>query len=126
MKKLLFYLLNLTWCLPQNIIGVILFLFNFKKSRVYHNGRVIVKWNYGGSVSLGAFIFVSSYDKELVMHEYGHTIQSLILGFFYLLVIGLPSIIWASCFENYRRKHKVSYYAFYTEKWANKLVGLKY
>lgn len=126
MKKLLFWLLNFTWCLPQNIIGGILYLINIKKSHIKHKDAIVTKWNYGGSVSLGAFIFVSSYDNELMVHEYGHTIQSLILGFFYLFVIGIPSIVWASCFENYRRKHKVSYYAFYTEKWANKLVGLKY
>ena len=58
------------------------------------------------------------------MHEYGHSIQSKILGPLYLLVIGLPSIIWAGLFEKYRNKHKISYYSFFTEKWANKLVGL--
>lgn len=126
MKKIVFWLLNLTWCLPQNIIGFILFLFNLRKSRKTYNGRIIVRWWYGGSVSLGAFIFVSSYDKDLVRHEYGHTIQSLFLGVLYLFIIGIPSIIWAGCFEKYRTKNNISYYSFYTESWANKLVGLKY
>jgi hypothetical protein len=47
------------------------------------------------------------------------------LGPLYLLVIGLPSLLWAWLGDNYREKHGVSYYDFYTEKWANKLGGAK-
>ena len=32
---------------------------------------------------------------QTAVHEYGHTVQSMILGPFYLLAVGLPSIIWA-------------------------------
>ena len=58
-------------------------------------------------------------------HEYGHTIQSNFLGPLFLIIIGLPSIIWAGCFDRYRRKHNISYYQFYTEKWADALGGVK-
>jgi hypothetical protein len=49
-----------------------------------------------GAVSLGQFIFIFSRYNDvgfIERHEYGHTIQSHLLGPLYLLVIGLPSII---------------------------------
>ena len=62
--------------------------------------------------------------SDYIKHEYGHTLQSKILGPLYLFVIGLPSLIWAGCFEDYRKENKISYYDFYTEKWADKLGGV--
>ena len=47
------------------------------------------------------------------------------LGPIYLIVIVIPSCLWAWLGEKYREKNDVSYYAFYTEKWANKLGGAK-
>ena len=85
------------------------------------------------------FVFVTSepyfYDKlkneytmeelsqRLLIHEYGHTIQSLILGPLYLIVIGIPSTLWGFLpFLNKKRKSEgISYFSFYTEKWANHL-----
>ena len=62
-------------------------------------------------------------DEPLLVHEYGHTIQSLVLGPLYLLVVGLPSIIWlnAPFLANMRKQRDLSYYAFYTERLANAL-----
>lgn len=80
-----------------------------------------------GSVSLGEYIFLCPshwHDKETLQHENGHRIQSRKLGWLYLFVIGIPSIIWASCFEGYRKKHDIDYYDFYTERWANNLGGV--
>lgn len=60
-------------------------------------------------------------SQRLLVHEYGHTIQSLILGPFYLIVIGIPSTLWGFLpFLNEKRKNEgLSYFSFYTEKWAN-------
>lgn len=123
MKKILFYLLTFTYCLLQTLIGVFVYLFNIKKKHYKFHGSIITEWNSEGSVSFGLFIFVNKYDhtEKLRKHEYGHTIQSLILGPLWIFVIGLPSLIWCSCFEKYRRKNNVDYYSFYTESWANKL-----
>ena len=33
-------------------------------------------------------------SKRLLVHEYGHTIQSLIFGPLYLIVMGIPSTLW--------------------------------
>ena len=62
-------------------------------------------------------------DRRLLVHEYGHTIQSLMLGPLYLVVIGLPSALWLNTpsFVRKRRQGRTSYYAFYTERWANRL-----
>lgn len=62
-------------------------------------------------------------DEFTLKHEYGHYKQNLMLGWLTLLVINLPSFIWAACFNKYRAKHNISYYSFYTESWANKLGG---
>lgn len=126
--KILWFL----WGLPQNIIGLILFLIYRKKRNVaIHKGRYICQTGIKGvgAVSLGFFIlFFEEYKDSylrVLKHEYGHTIQSKILGPFYLIIIGLPSLIWAGLFNKYRQKHKVSYYSFYPERWADKL-GFKY
>lgn len=120
------------WGLPQNVIGYLMYLY-FK----YEKNSEVIKYkdayviNYGkkniGAVSLGQFIFLWSdfHNKErIIKHEYGHTRQSHLLGFLYLFVIGVPSIVWATFFKKYRRKTGKSYYDFYTERWANKLGGL--
>ncbi len=94
-------------------------------------------WNNSGGMSLSNTIFLpkasfpvtlqpwKKWQKDYLLHEYGHTLQSRKLGWLYLFVIGLPSIIWAGCFDNYRKKHNKSYYSFYTERWADELGGVK-
>lgn len=126
MKKFLFYLVQLTWRIIQNLLGLILFFVLVGRNhRVFH-GAVITTWKLGSLLCLGMFIFTARpYDLKLNQHEYGHTVQSLILGPIWSLVIGLQSLIWCRCFSKYREKHNFSYYSFYTESWANKL-GEKY
>lgn len=134
-----------TWELPQNTLGAIIKkVCNAQPLRYYTNykGVNIYSWNIPGGISLGKYIFVPfnydgigyysgdahypiAYVDNFIKHEYGHTVQSKYLGWFYLLVIGLPSLIWANCFNGYRQKNNVSYYDFYTEKWADKLGGVE-
>lgn len=123
MKKFLFYLLSCTYGIIQTLIGAFVFLLKIRKKHFLFHGAIVTEWNYGGSVSFGLFIFVNKYQKDyrLLKHEYGHTIQGLILGPLWIFVIGLPSLIWCGCFGNYRFKHNISYYSFYTESWANRL-----
>ena len=61
-------------------------------------------------------------SKRLLVHEYGHTIQSLIFGPLYLIVMGIPSTLWGFLpyFQN-KRNNGVSYFSFFTEKLANYL-----
>lgn len=129
----LFWLCQVTWGIFQTFLGTVLFLINLavspKSRRYFFHGAVITEWGYGGSVSLGAFVFVSRHSNmpktELLAHEYGHCIQSLILGALYLPVIGLPSLIWAGLFRKFRIRKGILYDTFYTERWAN-FLGQKF
>ena len=39
----------------------------------------------------------------------------------YLIVIGIPSFLWAFLMGKKRREKQIPYGAFFTEKWANRL-----
>ena len=62
-------------------------------------------------------------EHDLLIHEYGHTVQSLILGPVWSIVIGLPSMLWCNLpvFQRLRRKKGVPYSRLYCEGWANRL-----
>lgn len=120
------------WGLPQNLIGGLMFLLlknKSKKIEIYKDSTIVFLKKGRGAVSLGKFIFFfSDYGVntlKTIKHEYGHSIQSKILGPLYLIIIGLPSIVWAGLFKNYRKETGTSYYSFYTEKWADKLGGVE-
>ena len=59
--------------------------------------------------------------KTIRVHEYGHCIQSLLLGPLYLL-IGLISVIWARhpYFTKLRREKKLPYTSCFVESRASK------
>ena len=126
------------WGLPQTVLGLVLLLIHRRAPHCSYHGAIVTTWSLKSSVSLGMFVFVTAepyfyeklkddYTKEelssrLLVHEYGHTIQSLILGPLYLIVMGIPSTLWGflpCCVR--RRKRGVSYFSFFTEAWANRL-----
>ena len=121
------------WELPQNLLGRIIKKVCKTTHYTDYNDSIVYSWDIDGGMSLGRYIFVpfynisptTKYASELIKHEYGHRVQSKYLGWLYLLVIGLPSLIWAQCFGWYRKKTGKSYYDFYTEKWADKLGGVE-
>ena len=139
-----------TWGLPQTLAGAVLYLKHRKDPHFDYNGARVTAWDKLSGVSLGKFIFVpekkgwstiqekgekpdsqksqrkagkDSVSSFLLEHEYGHTIQSLILGPAYLLVVGLPSILWNRLpyFERRRRRTGKSYYSAIFERTANTL-----
>ncbi len=115
-------LVQCTWGLLQTLAGFFVFLSQMGRKRFVYRAAVVTVWKYRSSVSLGAFVFVSDNEKILIAHEYGHCIQSLILGPLYLFAVGLPSVIWAGAFGRLRRERGISYYGFYTERWADLLA----
>ena len=129
MKKFLkiagFRLLQWTWGFPQTFLGFLytgLLRLNGWRSRPYECAIATYHQSAYGYVSLGMyFTFPGELNLHTAEHEYGHSIQSAILGPLYLLVIGIPSLMWAAFGKRYRTKYGVSYYAFYTERWADKL-----
>lgn len=117
----------LVWQLPQVLVGasVWLYLYFLKKNKPEKGGVGVWYWSLFSGVSLsGWFIFINAraYVSTL-KHERGHAKQSLMLGWLYLLVIGIPSFAWAAA-RRYGFFIDRSYYSFYTEKWADKLGGV--
>ena len=129
-KNFIKHFIKAIWELPQNLIALFLDGIGLCKPHSTYKDVIVCTWDIPGGISLGSFVFIDGSvidtpeGEEMIKHEYGHSIQSKYLGWLYLLVIGLPSFIWANCFNKYRRKTGKSYYGFYTEKWADKLGGV--
>lgn len=103
MLKYIYILIQLTWGSLQSLLGFILFIINIKQKHYFYHGAIITEWQTRSSISLGLFVFVTQepyftdkfkneFTKEelanrLLVHEYGHTIQSLILGPLYLIIM---------------------------------------
>jgi hypothetical protein len=133
--KLLKLLFLFLWQLPQNIIGAICTL-NYDKLQLYYarDGDPVEvyfkKWFRSG-VSLGDTIILDSmyYDAidwtlyKCIDHEYGHQRQSKILGPFYLILIGIPSLLGNLVFRLFKINSKY-YYKQPWERWADKLGGV--
>ncbi len=123
-RRILYIILQCTWGLPQTLLGAVVFLFHLHGGHSIYHGAVVSRWKRQYSASIGLFLFISERDahcQPLLVHEYGHTLQSLLLGPLYLPVIALPSMLWMMlppC-QKMRRNRKISYYRFYTERWAN-------
>ena len=128
----LYTVLQLTWGIIQNIIGAVIFIVllitNPRRKVSYYHGAIVTQWEPESSMGMGMFIFYGHYREQqsiadaYLVHEFGHTIQSAILGPLYLPIIGIPSIIWASLpvFQKLRSSGYYSYFDFYPEKWANR------
>ena len=123
------FIIKYVWQFPQMLAAWIWYLIR-KKSILYNSiGKfytVYIGANRGG-VTLGDRIFISrcyhgEYLNMIIAHESGHVKQSLYLGPLYLIVIGIPSILWA--WSHKWIAPRKSYYWFYTESIANKLGGL--
>lgn len=127
MKRCLSNVFLYLWQLPQNILGLCVILFTNAK----HKDNYYVTYKYGWfGVSLGNYIvFGGDQNQNNILHEQGHQIQSLYLGWLYLIIIGLPSIfgnIWDRLFHKkwiLSKRHKW-YYSQPWEKWADNLGGV--
>jgi hypothetical protein len=97
-----------SWEIPQTLLGVFFAhgIFLLCRPSIYKiEGSVILHYAspfvYG--VALGSIIigtFHPQKDFEFLAHEYGHTLQSKILGPLYLPVIGIPSLVSAAFFSS--------------------------
>ena len=134
MKRLLCLLVQWTWGFFQTAAGATVFLHFRGCPHFRFHGAVVTVYPLYSSLSLGPFIFLtdrpprdsrgqipaSEIPRRLLVHEYGHTVQSLLLGPLYLPLVGLPSVLWAQlplCQRKWRGN--VSYFSFVTERTAN-------
>ena len=131
MKTFLFRLWQWTWGLPQTLLGAVICLACRKCPHERFHGAIVTHWKQSGSLGVGMFLFIGksrSDDnrRQVMVHEYGHSVQSMILGPLFLIIMGIPSFLWcnlAPC-RRLRREKGVSYYSFYPEKNANWLGAL--
>ena len=138
---ILYYTLQWTIGLPQNLLGFVLWFWWRVVRRADRHGRfrfaAVTGWKRQSSMGLGMFIFMGecfplkglpdggtgAYEEHVLSHEYGHTVQSVILGPLFLPVIGLPSVVWCNFKPVAKRwmSGKTDYESFYPERWANSL-----
>ncbi|KSV94863.1 hypothetical protein N184_36050 [Sinorhizobium sp. GL28] len=121
------YFFYILWQLPQFMVGLFVWIFCKLTGRLTGSDfGTACYWTSRSGLSLTSFfVFVNEMcSDKTFMHERGHVKQSIYLGWLYLPVIGVPSIIWAGL----RRLGLFagrSYYSFYTESWADRLGGVK-
>ena len=133
-RALLCILAHCTWGLPQTLLGAAVFLRYYRREHFAYRGAFVTRYPLLSSLSLGPFIFITDrpprdksgripdgeITRRMLVHEYGHTVQALLLGPLYLPVIGLPSVLWNNLpFFRRRWRGGVSYFSFFTERSAN-------
>lgn len=129
--------LAMIWQLPQTIIGALVALFGVlfcnKRSYSVLETKLIglfelqmnVSCNFRFCFSLGPFVITPHpVPQRIMLHESGHSIQSLYLGPLYLIVVGVPSMILIA-FKKIFKKSDDWYHSHYPESWADKLSGVK-
>ena len=110
------------WQLPQHLCALVYMNRPFDRidTPIRHYERH--GWFGEGSVTLGEYIFTNKWASvALLRHEYGHVVQSRMLGPLYLVVIGIPSIIHAAVHKKVCKGKPYNH--FYTENWADRLGG---
>lgn len=132
-NRAVYWLLQFSWGILQNLVGLCIFLALLaarpRAERYLFHGAIVTHWGRRGSMGCGLFIFYGHYTapepiaSSVLVHEFGHTVQSMLLGPFFLPIIGLPSLIWATAdyYEKLRRRQHRSYYDLYCEAGANRL-----
>jgi hypothetical protein len=133
-KNFVIQIFFLTWCLPNYLLAFIVFILiagRCQVSRYQSSVCLIYPPNLfssrAGAVCLGNLLLVpQNASKELIAHEYGHSLQNLYLGPLYFLLIGLPSFIRACSFSFGLRKSNspYEYYHCFVEAWADHLGGV--
>lgn len=131
---------KLIWQLPQVIAGIIVVKITKATQwedapgnsdvSIYMAPDALFGVSFGPIIILGANILQmdSLIRTQTVLHESGHSKQSLILGPLYLLVVGLPSLTmnlmsrWSVRFGT--SKFALNYYRRWPESWADKLGGI--
>jgi hypothetical protein len=126
------------WELPQTALGAANLGIELARRGVARitreNGRIFVELRGSRAVSLGFFVFWSTVDAPIVrvnpdnkLHEYGHALQSRLLGPFYLPIVGIPStmrVLYASVQYVFTKKPWDGYYDGFPENWADRLGGV--
>ena len=135
-KKWLWIIWQCTWGVIQTFFGASLFLLMRRGEKwVWYKSCIVLFWGVSKGLSAGLFIFVPGHlangfseddPPTVVDHEYGHSVQSAILGPLYMIIVGLPSMLWCNLriVKNWRHRRRIDYYSLPVEKWADRLGGV--
>jgi hypothetical protein len=124
--------LHWVWQFPQHLLALVMILV-CKPCGYSHIGTSTVYWldRFNLGVSLGKYIFLNErYGETVVLHEFGHSVQSLYLGPLYLLVVGIPSLVFCNLWDRFFHKSWPQarrirwYHGRYPENWADRLAKL--
>lgn len=135
MVRTILRVLLFLWELPQNLLGLLLLAVlqvSGKTGRLL-SGRNRVWIPAPISVSLGLFIFWTppaepAAADRIKEHEYGHSLQSRLLGPLYLIIVGLPSFsgaLYALWYERRYHEHWDRYFDRFPEDWADRLGKIR-
>lgn len=85
--------------------------------------------SFPGGISLGLYILMGEYNwkknvDSIKEHEWGHTRQSIRLGWLYLPTVGLCSICWIGLRRISEKLRRKSYYSVWPENQADKFGGV--
>lgn len=125
MKKLIYVLLQCTWGAVMTIIGLFVFLANAKCEHQRYRCCIDTKWNSSSGMSLGLFTFTPRDDvpfaQQIRVHEYGHTIQNLVLGPL-MIIVAIISVIWGNLpyYARLRKEKQLPYTSCFVEGWASR------
>jgi hypothetical protein len=133
--KILLYL----WQLPQHLLALLVIAL-VRATETFQPQSKIAYWFYRSKnkfsefisgVSLGNYIILKTKNENVVRHEYGHSKQSLMLGWLYLPIIGIYSAVFCNLWDRLFHKswsgydrHYWYYMTRWTEKRADKLGGV--
>lgn len=133
-KSLFINALLFIWQLPQILLGLA-FLLVFRNKEIYTNPyNNITVWKISSGTAFGNACFSSGpiivvkegAKEETLMHETGHSKQSIYLGWLFHIVISIPSVcrFWIN---KLIIKDNKWYHSGYPENWADKLgMGKSY
>lgn len=131
------------WQIPQIFVGLILLgllKLIYRQKVLIYKLHLQKPWDWCTcylvrsplpiGVSFGPLIFGDKEYLSLQMnHELGHSMQSLMLGWFYLVIVGIPSvtmnIISAVLYLNGKEDFAKNYYNRWPESWADTLGNVK-
>jgi hypothetical protein len=131
--------LGMAWEAPQSVLGAANLGLELARGAVAgiarERGRVFVEVSAPRPLALGYFVFWSRVDGALVRgnpsinkeHEYGHALQSRLLGPLYLPVVGVSSSLrfaYAGARFLVTKTPWDGYYDGFPENWADRLGGV--
>ena len=127
--KLYIKILRWIWEFPQCLLGLILTKCYDVKKKPDYKGIPIYAGDFPGGISLGLYILMGysswEYNRNSIRdHEWGHTRQSIRLGWLYLPTVGLCSICWVGLRRISSKLRNKSYYSVWPENQADKFGGV--